>query len=99
MILSTEIFVFIVFLIALPVFIFLFRSAKIPSSGYFLTAFVCLLASNIFTVAEMWFFSHIFNLLEHLSIALSSVFFFWALRGFLIARTNPGEHSTGRLHR
>lgn len=84
--LSTEIFVLIVFLVALPICIILFKSAQLPGDKYFFLAFVSLLASNLFTVLEAWFFPAALNLLEQFSITLSAFFFLLAMRIFIRER-------------
>jgi hypothetical protein len=99
MTLTTEIFVLAVFLLALPVLFFLFKSTQFPGAHCFLTAFIFLLCSNIFTVIEMWIYPGLCNLLEHLSITLSSVFFFIALRVFINARLKSLEHTPGNPSR
>lgn len=80
MIISTEIFVLIIFVLAFPIFIFLFRSTGLPGSKYFLATFVFLLLSNIFTVLEEFFLPRLFNILENGSIALGAFWFFMAVR-------------------
>ena len=74
--LSSEIFVLILFIIALPVLILLYRSTPMPGAKYFLAAYICLIFSNTFTVIETWYLYNIFNMLEHIFITVSSGFFF-----------------------
>jgi len=74
MFLENEI-VMIILGIATLIFIFINhkRIKKFPSSAIFLSSFYVLFAGWIFTVLEGVLFPELFNLLEHLCYALSSV--------------------------
>lgn len=90
---STEIFVLILFVIALPVLIFLYKSTPMPGAKYFLVAYICLILSNIFTVIEAWYFFDFFNTLENIFITICSIFFFV----FIWKLTNRSQkHHSGR---
>ncbi len=71
---STEIFVMIVFAIGYPLFWNLIIRSKIKGKNYFISAYTAILFSNIFTVAEEYNFSEIFNALEHISITIGAFF-------------------------
>ena len=87
MIFSTEVFVMIINLIGLPLFAGVIRSARLPGSRFFVLAYFSLMLSNIFTVVEELRLSYWFNFLEHASVTMSSIFFFFAIRALIIDRT------------
>jgi len=87
MIISTELFVLVVFVLAFPIVIFLFRSADLPGDKFFLAAFSFLLLSNIATVVEEFFLPEFFDILENGSIAISSFWFFLAVHKLISQRT------------
>ncbi len=89
---STEPFVLLLFLVALPLIIVLFRNEELPGAKYFFLSFLFLLGSNIFTVVEEWIFPTLFNILEHVFIALASVAFYLAIRLFIAERVKTAEN-------
>jgi hypothetical protein len=80
--LSTEIFVMSIFIAGLPFFIILLRDPELKGHSWFLTAYISLMFSNIFTVAEEFCCNYFFNFCEHLFIALSSFFMVIAILQF-----------------
>jgi hypothetical protein len=79
---STEIFVMMVFAIGYPLFWNLIIRSKINGKNFFIAAYTAILLSNIFTVAEDYYFAEIFNALEHISIAIGSIFLLVAVVKF-----------------
>ena len=56
---------------------------SIPSWKYFITGFYVLLAGWVFTIVEGFFWNNFFNILEHLSYAVSSVILAaWCFKSF-----------------
>lgn len=70
---STEIFVMMVFAIGYPLFWNLIIRSKINGKNFFIAAYTAILLSNIFTVAEEYYFAEIFNALEHISISIGAI--------------------------
>lgn len=73
MILSTELFVMVVFIIGFPLFTGALRGAELPGSLFFILSYLFLLLSNIFTVIEEFCLYNVFNTLEHLMIAAGAL--------------------------
>jgi len=86
-IISTELFVLVVFVLAFPIVIMLFKSADLPGDKYFLAAFCFLLVSNIATVVEEFYLPKFFDILENGSIAISSFFFLLAIHKLIRHQT------------
>lgn len=84
----------IIYIIGVPIFIGVIRSANLPGAVVFISAYVCLLLSNIFTVLEEFWFAAQFNFLEHVSITISAVLFFAAI-GRLLASRSRKNRSAG----
>jgi len=85
---STEVFVMIIYIIGVPLFAGVIRSADLPGAGLFITAYLFLVLSNTFTVVEGLWFESLFNFLEHASITISSMLFFAATSRLLAADQN-----------
>lgn len=85
---STELFVLLLFLVALPLLLVLFRNSELPGTRFFLWSFLFLLASNVFTVVESWIYPTLFDVLEHLFNTFAAAAFFMAIRQFIISRRN-----------
>lgn len=83
---STELFVLLLFLVALPLLVALFRDAALPGKRYFFFSFLFLLLSNIFTVVEGWLLPKLFDLMEHLFIMFASLSFYLAIHLFVSSR-------------
>ena len=77
--LSSEIFVMVIFIIGLPIIIFILRDSDLPEHRFFMAAYLLLSFSNIFTVVEEFKYGVLFNFLEHLFITAASIFFFTAV--------------------
>jgi len=77
----------IIYIIGVPLFIGVLRSADLPGAGFFISAYVCLLLSNIFTVLEGFWFAAQCNFIEHASITCSAVFFYIAIDRLLANRS------------
>jgi len=77
--LSSEIFVLIVFITALPICVSSLKSTSFPEKRTFLFSYVCFLLSNVCTVLETWFFETILDLFEHLFMSLGAFFLLWAI--------------------
>lgn len=73
MLLSSELFVLVIFIIGIPLVIVTLRDSHLPESRLFITAFIVLVFSNIFTVVEGFYFENLFNLLEHSFITIASI--------------------------
>jgi hypothetical protein len=86
MVYPTEVFVLIINIFGVPLFAAVVRSANLPGAGLFVIAYLCLMLSNIFTVVEGLWLESLFNLLEHASITVSSVFFLFAVRQLCLVR-------------
>lgn len=71
--LSTEVFVMIIFIVGLPFYHAMLHRADLPGHRFFMTAFMFLTVSNIFTVIEEFWFNYFFNICEHSFIALGSI--------------------------
>jgi len=88
MVYSTELFVMIIYIIGVPLFAGVIRSADLPGAGFFIIAYLFLAISNIFTVAEGLWFESLCNFIEHVSITISSMFFFAATSKLLTTDRN-----------
>ncbi len=88
---STEIFTLSIYLIGFPLFYNTLKSVDLPGFMYFLITYIFLVISNIFTVAEGFFFPELFNLVEHLALALSSISMFFAIHAFITKNRSPGK--------
>lgn len=62
-------------LLMFPLLFLILVRGEVPRFGFFLAAAFCILVSHTATVIEAWYFPVFFNLLEHLSILLSGIFF------------------------
>jgi len=62
-------------ILSIPILMFVLCKKEVPRYGFFLIALLFIILSHIFTVAETFFFFHAFNLMEHIAILISSVFF------------------------
>jgi membrane protein implicated in regulation of membrane protease activity len=69
---SSEIFVMVVFIIGTPIVYFTLRDSELPAHHLFMTAYLLLLFSNIFTVVEGFLFYSLLNFLEHLFITFAA---------------------------
>jgi len=56
-------------------FAFLYRRKAVPRYPLLFAGFLCILASNAFTVIEGFIFYDAFNLLEHLAFLAATCFF------------------------
>ncbi|TGN20410.1 hypothetical protein [Leptospira idonii] len=61
--------------IGLVIFIILYLEGLIPRYQYFFLGFFSIWMSNVFTVAEGFYFPVAFNFLEHFFYSLSGLFF------------------------
>ena len=87
----TEIVTLVIQLAALPFVFVMLRTSGIPGRGLFGVSYVCLLLSNIFTVAEDAAWHDGFNHLEHLSMG---VFALVLLRGvWVFLRDHPRDET------
>ena len=71
--LSTEVFVMSIFIFGLPFFYAILCNSGMPGRKSFMTAYILLTLSNIFTVIEEFWLNYFFNLCEHCFIALGSI--------------------------
>lgn len=72
--LSTEVFVMIIFISGLPFFYAIFRDSGLNGKVFFMLAYIVLTLSNCFTVVEEFWLNRLFNMGEHLSIAIGAFF-------------------------
>jgi len=93
MVYSTELFVMVVFILGTPILTGIIRSSRIPGAPFFITAYVLLTLSNIFTVVEGLWFERLFNALEHVSVFASSLSILAAVIALLRARRRMNESS------
>ena len=96
MVYPTEVFVMIINIIGVPLFAGVVRSARLPGAGSFVLAYFFLMLSNICTVLEGFWFGSLFNLFEHASITVSSVFFLLAVSRFCSGRERKKQSSVLR---
>lgn len=73
MFLSSELFVMVIFIIGVPLMIITLRDSHLPENRLFITAYIFLVFSNLFTVIEEVMFNTLFNFLEHLFITIASI--------------------------
>ena len=71
--LSTEVFVMSIFIFGLPFFYAILCNSGMPGRKSFMTAYILLTLSNIFTVIEEFWLNAFFNLCEHCFITLGSL--------------------------
>ena len=62
-------------LIGAVLLVFLVNRKAIPAYPRFIASFFCVVASNVFTVAEGFVFYDAFNLMEHFSYLAAACFF------------------------
>lgn len=96
MVSSTELFVMIIYMIGLPLLVGVVRSANLPGSKFFLTAYFFLMLSNIFTVIEDRWFGVWCNVLEHACITVGAILFSLAIRTLIVSRTAEDHPSISR---
>ncbi len=85
---TTEIFVLAVFVVALPIYLLMLKSAKLPGEIFFLSAYLFFLLSNILTVIEGWILPDIMNIFEHLAITTGSLCFMLGIKALVESRIN-----------
>ncbi|MBN2385021.1 hypothetical protein JXQ70_19270 [bacterium] len=62
-------------LISIPLILFVFLNRNLPRYYFFLFSIMSIILSHSFTIIEDFCFQYVFNLLEHLTMLLSSLFF------------------------
>lgn len=77
--LSTEVFVMAVFIAGCPFFYLILRDSNLQGRVFFMTAYLLLMFSNIFTVVEEFWLNWFFNLGEHAFITLGSAMLLMAV--------------------
>ena len=87
--LSTEVFVMVIFLVGVPFVYVMLRGSDMRGREFFMLAFFFLTLSNIFTVAEEFWFNALFNMFEHLSITIGSAMMLVAMLK-LTSKSKPG---------
>jgi hypothetical protein len=75
MIQESEIINLILGIIAVLIILLIFRKLNLPSLRFFYAGFAFLLCAYVFTVVEGFIWCDFFNVLEHLSLALSGITF------------------------
>ena len=63
----------VIFIIGVPLIIVTLRDTHLPESRLFITAYLFLVFSNIFTVLEGVCFESLLNFLEHLFVTIASI--------------------------
>jgi hypothetical protein len=80
MIEQTEVFALLISFVGFILLRSAFKTSFLPGQNHFFAAFVCLLLSQTFTVAEDLFLRDLLNHLEHLFLLAAAVIFFTAVR-------------------
>ncbi|MBE0618877.1 MAG: hypothetical protein IH608_13290 [Proteobacteria bacterium] len=76
---------------SVPVIVVLARRVRLPRARLLFSAFSCVLAGYVFTVAEGVFWFDLLNHLEHLSYAAAGLLFFAYLLLLCRAPAPPGD--------
>ncbi len=74
-------------LLIMPILILVLVRGEAPRFAFFLFGALCILISHIATVVEGYFFPEFMNLVEHLSILASGIFFLVGIFRYSLVKT------------
>lgn len=89
--LSSELFVMVIFVIGIPIILNTLRDSDLTEHRLFMAAYLLLVLSNIFTVAEEFRLYGLFNFLEHFFITIASFIIFTAVLRMTSRRETVSE--------
>lgn len=89
--LSTEVFVMVIFIAGGPFFYLILWDSNLQGREFFMTAYILLAFSNIFTVVEEFWLNWFFNLCEHAFITMGAAMLLAAVMK-LTAKAGRANH-------